>query len=217
MGIKVHPGPGMTLVLWTFGKFILIGPLLADFFIIHNMNKLAKAYNVSFSKNTKVLSKEDTLTGEKKTTKKAIPTDKTITKTTGSTAKSVAGNTTKTTAYTGSAKAVTNTNTKKAANPAKTTIKPAGGTGSSTKKAPENKPKVVNKQVITPEKKPSGNTQKTEGNVKNEAAATKETTSKNKAKSGTVTLDTEKNRPHTSDATLTINPGLTNMPTGKDK
>ncbi|MDE6433118.1 MAG: DUF4234 domain-containing protein [Lachnospiraceae bacterium] len=217
MGIKVHPGPGTTLILWTFGKFILIGPLLADFFIIHNMNKLAKAYNVSFSKNTKVLSKEDTLTSEKKTTKKAVPTDKTITKTTGTAAKSVAGNTTKTTTYTGSAKAATNTNTKRAADLAKTTIKPAGATGSSTKKTPENKPKVVNKQVITPEKKPSGNTQKTEGNVKSEAAATKETASKNKPKSGTVTLDTEKKRPHTSDATLTINPGLTNMPTGKDK
>lgn len=249
MGIKVHPGPGTTLALWTFGKFILIGPFLADFFIIRNMNKLAKAYNASFSKKTKVLDKKESLASEKKTMKKAASDGKTIAKTTAGTAKAVAANTAKTAGAAGvakatgsavTAKAVADAGTRKAAGSAKTTTKSAAATGSSTKKTVENKPKVVNKQVITPEKKPSAATSKTEikkesdstkpagqktgstkpenkANVKSEAAATKEPDVKNKANPGTVTLDIEKNRPRTSDATLTVNPGLTNMPTGKDK
>lgn len=249
MGIKVHPGPGTTLALWTFGKFILIGPFLADFFIIRNMNKLAKAYNASFSKKTKVLDKKESLASEKKTMKKAASNDKTIAKTTAGTAKAVAGNTAKTAGVAkatgsavtaGTAKAVVDAGSGKAAGSAKTTTKSAGTTGSSTKKTGENKPKVVNKQVITPEKKPSSATSKAgakkeadstkpavqktgstkpenKPKVKSEVAATKETDTKNKANSGTVTLDVEKNRPRTSDATLTVNPGLTNMPMGKDK
>ncbi|MCM1180632.1 MAG: DUF4234 domain-containing protein [Clostridium sp.] len=212
MKIKVHPGPGATLALWTFGKFILIGPFLADFFIIHNMNKLARAYNASFSKKTKVLNKGASLTGERK----AVPTDKITAKPTGSTAKPVTGSTAKTAAYTSTAKTVTNTDTRKVPDLTKSTQNPMGSIGSSAKKTTESKPKVVNKQVITPEKKPSVNTQKTENNVKREVAAAKETASKNKT-SGTVTLDADKKRPRVNDATLTVNPGLTNMPTGKDK
>ncbi|MDO5154562.1 MAG: DUF4234 domain-containing protein [Eubacteriales bacterium] len=55
MGIKIHPGPGIILFFWTFGKFVLFGPLLADLFIIRNMNKIAREYNASFSKKTKVI------------------------------------------------------------------------------------------------------------------------------------------------------------------
>lgn len=58
LDIKIHPGPGLTLFFWTFGKFILIGPIIADFFIIRNMNRLAKEYNASISKKTKVLNKD---------------------------------------------------------------------------------------------------------------------------------------------------------------
>ncbi len=255
LGIKVHPGPGTTLALWTFGKFILIGPFLADFFLIHNINKVAKAYNASLLKKTKALSKKQSLTDEKKTIKKAGSNEKTITKTTASTAKTVTGNVAKTTAAAGTTGAATmktaSQTTKpvtipKTVSPARTSTGTSKTTGSSTKKPVENKPKVVNKQVITPEKKPSAATSNaeikkatgstkpaqktgsrpeppkssttqtkpvTKTDAKKEVAATKEPAAKTNP--STVTLDVEKNRPRTSDATLTINPGLTNMPTGK--
>lgn len=52
---KTHPGAGVTLFFWTFGRFVLFGPLLADFFLIRNMNKVAKEYNAFISKNSKVI------------------------------------------------------------------------------------------------------------------------------------------------------------------
>ncbi len=55
MRMKIQPGPGVTLTWRLFGTFILIGPLVSDFFVIHNMNKLAKAYNQNFKKHTKVI------------------------------------------------------------------------------------------------------------------------------------------------------------------
>lgn len=55
MGLKIHPGPGTTLTLKLFGTFILIGPLIANFIVIHNMNKLAREYNQNFKKNTTVI------------------------------------------------------------------------------------------------------------------------------------------------------------------
>lgn len=48
MGMKIKPGPGTTLFLFLFGSFIIIGPLIADYFVIRNMNKIAAEYNKSF-------------------------------------------------------------------------------------------------------------------------------------------------------------------------
>ncbi len=54
MGLKIHPGPGCVLFFRTFGTFVLFGPILADFFVIHNMNRLAREYNSTITKKTKV-------------------------------------------------------------------------------------------------------------------------------------------------------------------
>ena len=50
IGIKIKPGPSITLIWKLFGTFILIGPLVANFLVIHNMNKVAKQYNRYFAK-----------------------------------------------------------------------------------------------------------------------------------------------------------------------
>lgn len=55
MGIKINPGPGITLFLRLFGSFILIGPCVSNYFVIRNMNKIAREYNQNFKKNTKVV------------------------------------------------------------------------------------------------------------------------------------------------------------------
>lgn len=46
LGVKVRTGPGTVLAWNLFGSFVLIGPLIARFLVIANMNKLAKAYNI---------------------------------------------------------------------------------------------------------------------------------------------------------------------------
>lgn len=203
MGVKVKPGPGTVLFLWTFGKFILVGPLLADFYIIRNMNQLAKEYNAAFSKKTKVLNQKDTLkesrkkdsTEDKIGTTKPIPPVKAPVKTAA-----------------GTVKPVVNPSTV----PSKTT-----STNPSMKKT-EEKPKVVNKQIVTPEIKTSNPLPKKEEKkpiesiANKETAATRETDKKASISPSTVTLDVEKNRPRANDATLTVNPGMTNMPMGKN-
>lgn len=55
MGMRIKPGPGVTLSWRLFGTFILIGPLVSDYFVIRNMNRLAREYNHNLKKNTKVL------------------------------------------------------------------------------------------------------------------------------------------------------------------
>ncbi len=58
LGMRIKPGPGTTLFWYLFGTFIIIGPFLANFFVIHNMNKIAKEYNKNFKANTTVVSNE---------------------------------------------------------------------------------------------------------------------------------------------------------------
>lgn len=55
MGIRIKPGPGTVLSWKLFGSFILIGPLVADYYIIRNMNRLAREYNTNILKKTKVI------------------------------------------------------------------------------------------------------------------------------------------------------------------
>lgn len=55
MGLKIGPGPGSVLCWKLFGSFILIGPFVADYYLIRNMNQLAKEYNQTLSKKTKIL------------------------------------------------------------------------------------------------------------------------------------------------------------------
>lgn len=55
MGMRIKPGPGVTLSIKLFGTFVLIGPFLANFIVIHNMNKVAAEYNKMIKKNTKVV------------------------------------------------------------------------------------------------------------------------------------------------------------------
>ncbi len=55
MGIRIKPGPGTVLSWKLFGSFILIGPFVADYYIIRNMNRLSKEYNTSILKKTKVI------------------------------------------------------------------------------------------------------------------------------------------------------------------
>lgn len=55
MGMKVRPGGGTVLGWKLFGSFILIGPLVADYYVIRNMNRIAKEYNKNFKKKTKVI------------------------------------------------------------------------------------------------------------------------------------------------------------------
>jgi hypothetical protein len=236
LGVKVHPGPGTTLGLWTFGKFILIGPFLADIFIIHNMNKLAKVYNESILKKSKALNKKSQAKGVKgdgiNAGKKVGTTAKTAAQT-AATAE-VAGGAAKlagASGVTGAARPAGATGQTGTARPAGTT-KPAGATGSTgtartgsatnptgtarttgttrsvgatrpgdnTKnvaggnravKVSEEKPKTVNKQVVTKDN------------------------SKPQSTPNSVTLDVEKNRPRADAATLTVDMGASNMPTGK--
>ena len=54
MGIKISPGPGVTLSIRLFGTFLIIGPFISTFLVIHNMNKIAAEYNKTFKKKTKV-------------------------------------------------------------------------------------------------------------------------------------------------------------------
>lgn len=55
MGLTITPGPG-TLLSWKlFGSFILIGPFVANYYLIRNMNHLVSTYNQSFSNKTKVI------------------------------------------------------------------------------------------------------------------------------------------------------------------
>ena len=55
MDMRIKPGPGTTLGVRLCGTFILIGPLLSNFFVIRNMNKIAKEYNKNFKANTTVV------------------------------------------------------------------------------------------------------------------------------------------------------------------
>lgn len=55
MGLRIKPGPGTVLSWKLFGSFILIGPLVADYYIIRNMNRLAREYNTNILKKTKVI------------------------------------------------------------------------------------------------------------------------------------------------------------------
>lgn len=54
MDMKINPGAGTTLSIRLFGTFILIGPLISNYLVIKNMNKVAKEYNSNFKKNTTV-------------------------------------------------------------------------------------------------------------------------------------------------------------------
>lgn len=56
LGIKIKPGPSITLIWKLFGSFILIGPFVANYLVIRNMNKVARQYNKYFTKKTKVVS-----------------------------------------------------------------------------------------------------------------------------------------------------------------
>lgn len=57
MNMDINPGPGVTLFIKLFGSFILIGPFVANYIVIRNMNKLAATYNASISKQTTVIDK----------------------------------------------------------------------------------------------------------------------------------------------------------------
>ena len=54
LGLRIKPGPGTILFWRLFGTFILIGPLVSDYYVIRNMNRLAKEYNKNFKKKTQV-------------------------------------------------------------------------------------------------------------------------------------------------------------------
>ncbi|MCM1497845.1 MAG: DUF4234 domain-containing protein [Clostridium sp.] len=54
MGLRIKPGPGVTLAIRLFGTFFIIGPFISTFLVIHNMNKIAAEYNRNFKKKTKV-------------------------------------------------------------------------------------------------------------------------------------------------------------------
>lgn len=55
LGLRIKPGPGTILFWRLFGTFILIGPLISDYYVIRNMNRLAKEYNKNFKKKTQVV------------------------------------------------------------------------------------------------------------------------------------------------------------------
>lgn len=55
MGIRIKPGAGTVLSWKLFGSFILIGPFVADYYIIRNMNRLVREYNTNILKKTKVI------------------------------------------------------------------------------------------------------------------------------------------------------------------
>jgi hypothetical protein len=242
LGVKVHPGPGTTLGLWTFGKFILIGPFLADIFIIHNMNKLAKVYNESILKQSKSMNKKPQakgvkgdgvnagkkvgttaktaaqaaataemaggaaklagtagVTGAARPTGTARPAGTTgstgtarpagITGSTGTARPTGTARTGNATKSTGTARTTGTTRSVGATRPGDNTKNVAGG--NRAVKVNEEKPKTVNKQVVTKDNnKPQGTP-------------------------SSVTLDVEKNRPRADAATLTVDMGVSNMPTGK--
>ena len=54
LGLRIKPGPGTILFWRLFGTFILIGPLVSDYYVIRNMNRLAREYNKNFKKKTQV-------------------------------------------------------------------------------------------------------------------------------------------------------------------
>lgn len=58
LGIRIKPGPSITLIWKLFGTFVIIGPFVANFLVIHNMNKVARQYNRYFAKKTKVISQD---------------------------------------------------------------------------------------------------------------------------------------------------------------
>lgn len=227
MDMKVTPGPGTVLFLWTFGKFILVGPLLADFFIIRNMNRLAKEYNNSFSKKTKVISKDEPAAKDKDNKKKTKASTKAATGVATGTAGAATAKTTASTA-TSNAKSATGTTATKTTATGASAAKGAVNNANHSSKVPKDKPKVVNKQVITPDKKPADAAAKvknakaetkpdtskadTKQAVKNEAAAAKEPAKEKSTTPATVTLDVEKDRPRADSATLTVNPGDIGMP-----
>ncbi len=53
--IKVRPGAGTMLGLKTYGTFFLLGPFIANYLAIHNMNMVAHAYNKHIKTNTRVI------------------------------------------------------------------------------------------------------------------------------------------------------------------
>lgn len=53
MGLRIKPGPGTILGWRLYGTFILIGPLVSNYYVIRNMNRLAKEYNKNFKQKTK--------------------------------------------------------------------------------------------------------------------------------------------------------------------
>lgn len=58
MGMKIKPSGSIVLSWKLFGSLILIGPIVADYYVLRNMNRLAKEYNHSITKKTKVLPKQ---------------------------------------------------------------------------------------------------------------------------------------------------------------
>lgn len=55
LGIKIKPGPSITLIWKLFGSFILIGPFVANYLVIRNMNRVARQYNKYFARKTKAV------------------------------------------------------------------------------------------------------------------------------------------------------------------
>ena len=55
LGIHIKPGPSIVLSWKLFGSFLLIGPFIADYYLIRNMNRLAHTYNQTIKKKTKVI------------------------------------------------------------------------------------------------------------------------------------------------------------------
>lgn len=56
MGIKVHPGAGTILGIRLYGTFLfLLGPIISNIIVIHNMNTVARIYNASLKNNTTVV------------------------------------------------------------------------------------------------------------------------------------------------------------------
>jgi hypothetical protein len=230
LGVKVHPGPGTTLGLWTFGKFILIGPFLADIFIIHNMNKLAKVYNESILKKSKALNKKSQAKGVKGDGINAGKKVGTAAKTAAQTAATaeVAG---------GAAKLAGAAGVTGAARPAGT-AKPAGATGQTGTARPTGTARMGNATKSTGTARTTGTTRsvgatRPADNTKNVAGGNRavkvneekpktvnkqvvtKDNSKPQSTPSSVTLDVEKNRPRADAATLTVDMGVSNMPTGK--
>jgi hypothetical protein len=233
LGIKVHPGPGTVLGLWTFGKFILIGPFLADVFIIHNMNKLARAYNASISKRTKELNKKNQqAAGNEAAGRKAVNGGKpggavkpgaVVRPATAQTATAAAQ-----TAAAQSAASVAGatrpvgtgqqgsrvTRPAGAAQPSSGATRPAG-TIQSTSRVTRPTGTSTSSQDV---RKPANHSQPVAGtNHTTKVVAEKQKTVNRQTvtPSSTVTLDVEKNRPRADEATLTVDMGVSNMPMGK--